>query len=363
MATKISQQRKIKEKTGAVLDSKKKLSGLGHGEGVQSSQQASRSQTSMTAGGSEKKELNFDEDDGTCSMLINCRGQNIYCHRDFLCIWSPVFKTKCNPEQPGGDKATGDGDNDDEQRNDRQQNEHDEELTYTEEGLLELGLDEDPDDMKEFLSCLYPAGKEITSDNAEQIAALAYVYGTEQLKEKCEQFLIDHRQPTMELMVVAENYEMEKLRVHIAKSLSGRPLIVTEAEGEFEELNEESRMMIWRERALALEAQQDQIDEVADKQYNLLKFIAKKHKCKVIPEEKFTSVTQFSKDSRGRKVKEVIENATMVKINECDPTCVSCNRGEGRNALDKIKALDDLNVFELERKHDNITHVHFHPKK
>ena len=45
-------------------------------------------------------------------------------------------------------------------------------------------------------------------DNAEQIAALAYVYGTEQLKEKCEQFLIDHRQPTMELMVVAENYEV-----------------------------------------------------------------------------------------------------------------------------------------------------------
>ena len=41
------------------------------------------------------------------------------CVVDFLCIWSPVFKTKCNPEQPGGDKATGDGDNDDEQRNDR----------------------------------------------------------------------------------------------------------------------------------------------------------------------------------------------------------------------------------------------------
>ena len=63
-------------------------------------------------------------------------------------------------------------------------------------------------------------------------------------------------------MYDVEFVQMEKLRVHIAKSLSGRPLIVTEAEGEFEELNEESRMMIWRERALALEAQQDQIDEV-----------------------------------------------------------------------------------------------------
>merc|ERR1712226_610306 len=132
--------------------------------------------------------------------------------------------------------------------------------------------------------------------------------------------------------------------------------------GEFEELNEESRMMVWRERALALEAQKGPIDEVAEAEYSILKFVVKGSKGTTIPEEKFGNVTQFSKDAKGRKVKEVIPNACMVQVSDCDPNSRECLRNLAKNVLDKMQALDDLKAFEFDQKlSSDITHVHFHP--
>ncbi|XP_063711935.1 uncharacterized protein LOC134840156 isoform X2 [Symsagittifera roscoffensis] len=318
-----------------------------------------------------QKQFDFEEDDGTCSMVIECRDKKqLYCHKDFLSIWSPVFKEKCSPPAESEDNKGKDEDGlqrrveetvtnrlEEEEQESRQQ------LSYTADGLLELELDEDPGDMKLLLTHLYQPNIPITDDNVEQLAALSHVYDIEPLRAKSEDYLIDHghRGSNAELMLLAENYEMERLREHLCKQESTRQLLVIEADEHFEELNEESRMMMWRERALYLEAQQPHIDEVAEKQYALLKFIAKKHKCKVIPEDKFTTVTQFTKDARGRKVKETIENATMVKLGECDENCRVCCKYLGKNCMENIGALDRLEAFQSAKRADEV-HTHFHPK-
>ena len=103
--------------------------------------------------------------------------------------------------------------------------------------------------------------------------------------------------------------------------------------------------------------------KIAEKQYNMLKFVSRKHKCKTIPEDKFTTVTQYNKDARGRKVKETIEGAAFVKVVESDENCRPCLKYLGRNALDKMNSLDEMKVFEHYKLHDNITHIHFHPRR
>ena len=96
------------------------------------------------------------------------------------------------------------------------------------------------DDILELFMVIHPPNKDVTESNVDVILELCQEYQMEALTGRCERYLVTIP-PSVHWLVVAEEYNLPKLKAYCMKYIDGTRLRELSIQGDFDEISVETK--------------------------------------------------------------------------------------------------------------------------
>lgn len=175
----------------------------------------------------EQEFVDFTISDPLSSVTLEVEDQLLYVHKEVLAVWSPVFRSMFLGN-----------------------------FKESKESSIPLP-GKKVDEFVELLHCMYPPIKAINDSNVYQLLPLVEEYQIDEVKKKCEEFLLT-KDGNMELLVTAQQYGLHQLLGKCIDKVKSKSFTELKKDPNYKLIEPENLISILQLRVLDLEASVEQ---------------------------------------------------------------------------------------------------------